>query len=199
MSTLNTVPAAPRKLLVSTVYSSSVSDASWMATATALDKSGITSEMCAPAYKETNASFYNDLRGAIVEGLDTYVEFLNKAKKETSQTLPSILLNSPTKGLSEEDKQTKRYWQQQIGSKQARLVKYLKKLEGFNNKGDTDKTAKTTAHKAAEYLLRAIRALEPKDGNLSGLPVGYKLSVHKELLKKEYTALAGKPYKSADD
>ena len=184
MSTLNAVPATPRKLLVNAVATDNKADAVWKDCSTAMHKVGITAEMCAPAYKATNEAFYNDVRAAIVEAFPADV---------------TVLLNSPTKGLSDADKVTKRYWQQQIGSKQNRLVGYLKKLESAEDKGESeDKTAKTTAHKAAEYLLRAIRALEPKDGNLSGLPVGYKLSVHKEVLKKEYTALAGKPYKSTD-
>ena len=174
------LPKAGQTKIAKAVEAGEAADKVWLDTAKYLHKKGFRREHVRMPYGEDKAS-HKQLSCLIVAGLPADL---------------STAYNKPAKSRTASEKELAALAQKRCGVYRVRLGKYLKDLEAIDNGGE--KTEKTTAHKAAEYLLRTIRTLEPKDGKLTGLPTGYKLSVEKEALKRAYRALAGQAYKSAD-
>lgn len=175
------LPKPGQTKLVNAVEAGELCEGIWDDLAKYLFKRGFRKSHIRMAYGEDKAS-HKQLSCLIVAGLPADM---------------STAYNKPAKSRTAKEKELAALAQNRCGVYRVRLGDKLGALESTDNNGG-EKVEKTTAHKAAEYILRAIRALEPKDGNLSGLPVGYKLSEEKEILKRAYRTLAGQAYKSAD-
>tara|TARA_R110000796_G_scaffold66994_1_gene153936 strand:- start:190 stop:678 length:489 start_codon:yes stop_codon:yes gene_type:complete len=107
----------------------------------------------------------------VAEGIT--VKLLKDKKSDTSAEMDAgivasfpkpvqMLLQSATKGLSEQDKQAKRYGQQQIGSRRAKIIKALDaRINPVEQGPDQKKTDDQTF--CQERVIAMIKRLEKSD------------------------------------
>lgn len=100
----------------------------------ALYADGVTPELMMAPPKDGDRTFYASLERAVVAGFSATIQ---------------ALLEKETKSLPEEKKSTKRYWQQQIGSKIKDLRNSLqRRIDKANADGDSDGANNTSTLEA---------------------------------------------------
>jgi|DEB19_MinimDraft_3_1074340.scaffolds.fasta_scaffold14685_5 hypothetical protein len=110
-----------------------------------LESEGVTAAMCEAPAKGEPREFYDSLKAAVVSGFTATVQGL---------------LEKPTKGLTDQQKSDKRYWQQQIGSVIKDIRKALTTREAREGANETS----TWEDRTRKALSGIIDAVQKKEG-----------------------------------
>jgi hypothetical protein len=119
---------------------------------------GVTPDMLKSPKEGESHTLYNTLKASVVLGFDAPVQ---------------ALLSKDTKSLSEGQKKTKRYWQQQIGSKlkdlRLSLITRLKNADGDSDGAEDNKSSwEATKRKViAEIIAQAQKKEASKINNIA--------------------------------
>ena len=74
------------------------------------------------------------------------------------------LLAKPTKGLTDQQKSDKRYWQQQIGARVNDIARALTKREAQDDDGDGANNTSTWEDRTKKVLTAIVDAVQKKEG-----------------------------------
>ncbi len=114
-----------------------------------LHAEGVTAAMCTAPAKGEDRTFFDSLKGAVVLGFTAQVQGL---------------LAKPTKGLNDQQKSDKRYWQQQIGARVNDIARALAKREAQDEDGDGANNTSTWEDRTKKVLTALIDAVQKKEG-----------------------------------
>lgn len=114
-----------------------------------LHAEGVTSAMCTAPAKGEDRTFFDSLKAAVVLGFTAQVQ---------------ALLAKPTKGLTDQQKSDKRYWQQQIGARVNDIARALAKREAQDSDGDGANNTSTWEDRTKKVLTAIVDAVQKKEG-----------------------------------
>jgi hypothetical protein len=114
-----------------------------------LHAEGVTAAMCTAPAKGEDRTFFDSLKAAVVLGFTAQVQGL---------------LAKPTKGLTDQQKTDKRYWQQQIGARVNDITRALAKREAQDEDGDGANNTSRWEDRTKKALTAMIDAVQKKDG-----------------------------------
>lgn len=114
-----------------------------------LHAEGVTAAMCTAPAKGEDRTFFDSLKAAVVLGFTAQVQ---------------ALLAKPTKGLTDQQKSDKRYWQQQIGARVNDIARALAKREAQDEDGDGANNTSTWEDRTKKVLTAIVDAVQKKEG-----------------------------------